>query len=163
MVWRDKASSVWGNFTGLSKQCLTSQQPPGQLLWLIAGESKMNRQKGVMNLSSGPDLLRLPVVMSKPFNSRSREFLCHQFFQTEQQNPESGTMAVIKGPESSLFPPHHCCSLCRRHAYSACKLNYFLIIQLRIIWYDSLWKVFPIPFLKLTYKNVQNPTLTSNK
>lgn len=149
MVWRDKASSVWGNFTGLSKQCLTSLQPPGQLLWLIADESKTNRQKGAMNLSSGPDLLWLPVVMSKPFNSRSREFLCHQFFQTEQQNPESGTMTVIKGPESPLLPPHHLLLTVQKTCIQCLQVKLFPYntIKDHLIWFSL--KSLSNPILKI--------------
>lgn len=149
MVWRDMASSVWGNFTGLSKQCLTRKQSPGQLLWLIADESKTNRQKEVMNLSSGPDLLQLPVVVSKPFNSRSREFLCHRFFQTEQQNPESGTMAVIKGPESPLFPPHHLLFTVQKTCVQCLQVKLFPYntIKDHLIWFSL--KSLSNPILKI--------------
>lgn len=163
MVWRDKASSVWGNFTGLSKQCLTSQQPPGQLLWLIAGESKTNRQKAVMNLSSVPTSCGCQWSWVSPSIQEVGSFSAISSSKQSSRIQNQAPWPSSKGQRALCSHLITCCSLCRRHAYSACKLNYFLIIQLRIIWYDSLWKVFPTPFLKLTYKNVQNPTLTSNK
>lgn len=162
MVWRDKASSVWGNFTGLSKQCLTSQQPPGQLLWLIAMSLRRTGRKGLWTCLVVPISCGCQWSWVSPSIQEVGSFSAISSSKQSSRIQNQAPWLSSKGQRALCSHLITCCSLCRRHAYSACKLNYFLI-QLRIFWYDSLWKVFPIPFLKLTYKNVQNPTLTSNK
>lgn len=163
MVWRDKASSVWGNFTGLSN----SVSPASNLQascsgWLLLSLRRTGRKR-LWTCLVVPTSCGCQWSWVSPSIQEVGSFSAISSSKQSSRIQNQAPWPSSKGQRALCSHLITCCSLCRRHAYSACKLNYFLIIQLRIIWYDSLWKVFPIPFLKLTYKNVQNPTLTSNK